>query len=200
MAIGLARSGGAQGPVIAAIGDSTFLHGGLPALADAAYNGTKLTVLVLDNGTTAMTGGQPHPSTGQTIRGEPAQRLDLPAICKALGASFVKVVDPYDVSETFRAVQQAVAAPGVSVVITNRPCVEAPVKVRDHPFTVLEDKCIACQLCLNLACPSITWSDAWYDGRRKVVIDASTCTGCTVCAQVCPTEAMLPLPDWSEKQ
>lgn len=201
MAIGLARSGGASGPVVATIGDSTFLHAGLPALADAVYNGTKITVLILDNGTTAMTGGQPHPAAGTTIRGEKAATLDLPAICRALGVQFVKVVDPYDVAGTYRAVEQAVASPGVSVVITNRPCVEAPVKVRDRPYHVLEEKCIACQLCLNLGCPSITWSTSptgWYDGRRKVTIDPVTCTGCTVCAQVCPAEAMVPVADWSK--
>ncbi len=201
MAIGLARSGGAPGPVVATIGDSTFLHAGLPALADAVYNGTKITVLILDNGTTAMTGGQPHPAAGTTIRGEKAATLDIPAVCRALGVQFVKVVDPYDVAATYRALEQAVVSPGVSVVITNRPCVEAPVKVRDRPYQVLEEKCIACQLCLNLGCPSITWStsqDGWYDGRRKVTIDPVTCTGCTVCAQVCPAEAMVPVSDWSK--
>jgi len=198
MAIGMARAGGAPGPVVAAIGDSTFLHAGLPALADAVYNDTKLTVVILDNGTTAMTGGQAHPAAGKTIRGDAATTVDLPALCRALGVKVVKVVDPYDVAATSLALQQALAAPGVSVVITNRPCVEAPVKVRDHPFTVVPDLCIACQACMNLGCPSITWSGEWYDGRRKVKIDPVTCTGCTVCAQYCITRAMVPLPGWSK--
>ena len=200
MAIGLARSGGAPGPIVAAIGDSTFLHAGMPALADAAYNGTRMTVLILDNATTAMTGGQAHPAAGMTIRGDAASVVDLPALCRVLGASSVRVVDPYDVAATHLALEQAVASPGVSVVITNRPCVEAPVKVRDHPFHVVDDRCTACQACMNLACPSITWSEGWYEGRRKVQIDVATCTGCTVCAQVCPTEAMVPVPDWSRKK
>ncbi|MBI4012027.1 MAG: indolepyruvate ferredoxin oxidoreductase subunit alpha [Candidatus Rokubacteria bacterium] len=200
MAIGLARSGGAPGPVVAAIGDSTFLHAGLPALADAVCNRTRVTVLVLDNGTTAMTGGQPHPASGATIRGEAAPRIDLAALCRALGVDAVAAVDPYDVAATSRALQQATAHPGVSVVITTRPCVEVPTKVRDHPFTVVEAPCIACQACMNLGCPSITWSASWFDGRRRVQIDAATCTGCTVCAQVCPTEAMVPLPDWSPRR
>jgi indolepyruvate ferredoxin oxidoreductase alpha subunit len=199
MAIGMARSGGAPGPVVAAIGDSTFLHAGLPALADAVHNGTKLTVLILDNGTTAMTGGQGHPAGGRTIRGDAATAVDLPGLCRALGVRFVKVVDPYDVAQTSLALQQALAAPGVSVVITNRPCVEAPVKVRDHPFTVVAERCIACQACMNLGCPSITWTGEWFDGRRKVQIDPVTCTGCTVCAQFCITHAMVPLPGWSKK-
>ncbi len=200
MAIGLARSGGAPGPVVAAIGDSTFLHAGLPALADAAYNGTRMTVLILDNATTAMTGGQAHPAAGVTIRGDAASVVDLPELCRVLGASSVRVVDPYDMAATHLALEQAAAAPGVSVVITNRPCVEAPVKVRDHPFHVIDERCTACQACMNLGCPSITWSEGWYEGRRKVQIDVPTCTGCTVCAQVCPTEAMVPVPGWSRKR
>lgn len=199
MAVGLARSGGAPGPVVATIGDSTFLHAGIPALADAVYNDTRLTVLILDNGTTAMTGGQSHPSTGTTIRGDAARTVDLPALCRALGVEFVRVVDPYDLAETYVALEAAIAHPGVSVVITNRPCVEAPVKIRDHPFTVVDERCIACQSCMNLGCPSITWSDGWYEGRRKVQIDGVTCTGCTVCAQTCPTEAMVPVPGWSPR-
>lgn len=192
MAIGLARSGGAPGPVVAAIGDSTFLHGGLPALADAVYNGTRLTVLILDNGTTAMTGGQAHPSAGTTIRGDQAPAVDLPGLCRALGVASVTVVDPYDLAATSLALQRAAAAPGVSVVITSRPCVEAPVKIRDLPFEVVDAQCTACQACMNLGCPSITWTDAWHEGRRKVAIDPATCTGCTLCAQVCPTGAMIP--------
>jgi indolepyruvate ferredoxin oxidoreductase alpha subunit len=196
MAIGLARSGGAKGPVVATIGDSTFLHGGIPALADAAYNGTRLTVLVLDNGTTAMTGGQAHPASGTTIRGDVARMVDLPALCRAVGVDFVRVVDPYDLAETQLALEQAVAYPGLAVVITNRPCVEAPAKIRDHPFTVVDEGCIACQACMNLGCPSITWSDGWHEGRRKVRIEPVTCTGCTVCAQVCSPGAIVPLPGW----
>ena len=195
MAIGLARSGGAPGPVVAAIGDSTFLHGGIPALADAVYNGCDLTVVILDNGTTAMTGGQGHPAAGVTIRGDEAPAVDLPALCRALGVASVVVTDPYDLAATRLALQGAIATPGVSVVITNRPCVEAPVKVRDHPFAVVDAQCIACQACMNLGCPAITWTGAWHEGRRKVQIDAITCTGCTVCAQVCAPGAIVPVAD-----
>jgi indolepyruvate ferredoxin oxidoreductase alpha subunit len=199
MAIGLARSGGASGPVVAAIGDSTFLHGGLPALADAVYNGTRMTVLVLDNGTTAMTGGQAHPAAGTTIRGDAAPSVDIPALCRALGVPWVRVVDPYDLAQTRLVLAEAIAQPCVSVVVTNRPCVEMPLKVRDHPFAVVDEACIACQACMNLGCPSITWSGGWHDGRRKVQIDAVTCTGCTVCAQVCAPAAIVPVQEWSRK-
>lgn len=194
MAIGLARSGGADRPVVAAIGDSTFLHGGIPAIADAIANDTKVTVLILDNGTTAMTGGQSHPGTGSTIRGDEARRVDIAGLCTALGARSVQVVDPYDVAATFLSLEKAIASSGVSVVVTDRPCVEAPVKVRDQPFVVIEQRCTACQLCMNLGCPSIVWTEQRVDGRHKVAIDAGTCTGCAVCSQFCPTEAMVPIP------
>ncbi len=190
MAMGLVRSGGASGPVVATIGDSTLLHAGIPALADAVANDTPLTVLVLDNGTTAMTGGQSHPGAGATIRGDGAPRVDIAALCRALGARSVTVVDPYDVAATYRALEKAIASPGLSVVITDRPCVVAPVKIRDTPFTVAAERCIACQLCMNLGCPSIVWADERYEGRHKVAIDETTCTGCAVCAQVCPTDAI----------
>jgi indolepyruvate ferredoxin oxidoreductase alpha subunit len=197
MAIGLVRSGGATGPVVATIGDSTFLHGGIPALADAVYNGTDVTVLILDNGTTAMTGGQAHPAAGTTIRGDAAPAVDLPGLCRSLGVKSVRTVDPYDLAETRLALQEAITAPGVSVVITNRPCVEAPTKVRDHPFEVVDEQCTACQACMNLGCPSITWTGVWHEGRRKVQIDAITCTGCTLCVQTCVPGAIVPVPGWS---
>ncbi len=196
MAVGLVRSGGAPGPVVATIGDSTFVHGGIPALIDAVTSQTDVTVLILDNGTTAMTGGQAYPGVGTTIRGAPAGSIDLVALCRSVGCEQVEVVDPYDVAATYVALERAIAYPGPAVVITNRPCVEAPVKVRDHPFAVDASACIACQLCMNIGCPSITWTEEFHDGRRKVQIDEGTCTGCTVCAQMCPSGAIRPVAQW----
>lgn len=191
MAAGMAKTGPDR-PVVAAIGDSTFLHAGIPALLDAVYNKARVTVLILNNGTTAMTGGQPHPATGQNVRGEAAPAVDIAALCRSVGVEHVALVDPYDVAATYLAAEQALAHDGVSVLITNRPCVEAPVKIRDVPFFVVSDACTACQLCMNLGCPSITWIDERYEGRPKVAIDAATCTGCTVCAQICPADAIRP--------
>lgn len=192
MAIGLARSGQAPGPVVATIGDSTFLHAGIPALLDAVYNDTPITVLILDNGTTAMTGGQPHAGTGTAIRGSSAPRIDLVALCRALGVQRVDVVDPYDVGATFRTIEAALAYPGVSVVITNRPCVEAPVKIRQGSFAVTSPACTACQACMTIGCPAIAWSGEWFEGRPKVTIDAGLCSGCAVCAQLCSTGGIIP--------
>ncbi len=191
MAEGLAKCSSGR-PVAAVIGDSTFLHAGIPALLDAVYNQARITVVILNNGTTAMTGGQPHSGTGQNARGEPAPAVDLGALCRGLGVAHVASVDPYDVAGTYLAVEGALAADGVAVLITTRPCVEAPVKIRDVPFYVAAEACTACQLCMNLGCPAITWVDETYEGRPKVAVDGPQCTGCTVCAQVCPTDAIRP--------
>lgn len=191
MAVGMAASGGADGPVVATIGDSTFLHGGVPGLADAVYSNANVTVLILDNGTTAMTGGQEHPGTGTTLQGAEATPVDLVGLCESLGVKDIRIVDPYDVGATFGALEGAIAHVGPSVVITNRPCVEAPMKVRDTPFEVIAVACTACQACMTVGCPSIVWTEETFEGRRKVVIDPVTCTGCTVCAQLCPPLAIV---------
>jgi indolepyruvate ferredoxin oxidoreductase alpha subunit len=193
MAAGLAASGGAAGPVVATIGDSTFLHGGIPGLMDAVYSKADITVLILDNGTVAMTGGQDHPGTGVTLRGDDSPAVDLVALCRSVGAEDVAVVDPYDLAATHRVLAAATSRPGPSVVITNRPCVEAPVKIRDHPFEVVADDCTACQLCMNLGCPAIVWTAETFEGRPKVTIDTDICTGCTLCAQLCAPAAIVPM-------
>jgi indolepyruvate ferredoxin oxidoreductase, alpha subunit len=194
MAVGLASSGGTSAPVVATIGDSTFLHGGIPGLMDAVYNEVDITVLILDNGIVAMTGGQHHPGTGTTLAGEKTRPVDVVALCRAIGVDDVRVVDPYDVAATYNAVAAAIAHPGPSVVITNRPCVVYPRKVRDQTFTVLADACTACQACMNLGCPSLLWTDETYEGRPKVYIDVETCTGCSLCPQMCPPGAIIPTP------
>lgn len=198
MAVGMAASGGADAPVVATIGDSTFVHGGIQGLADAVYSQANITVLILDNGTTAMTGGQEHPGTGVTLQGADANPVDLVGLCKALGVGHVSVVDPYDLAATYNAIEVAMAHVGPSVVITNRPCVEAPIKVRDRPYEVVSDACTACQACMTMGCPSIIWSDELFEGRRKVVIDPVTCTGCTVCVQLCSPLAIVQVPDPEE--
>jgi indolepyruvate ferredoxin oxidoreductase, alpha subunit len=198
MAVGLAASGGSPAPVVATIGDSTFLHGGIPGLMDAVYNSADITVVILDNGTVAMTGGQEHPGTGRTLAGQETRAVDLVALCRALGVDDVRVVDPYDLAATYTTLEAAIAHRGPSVVITNRPCVVYPRKVRDQPFDVVADACIACQACMNLGCPSILWAEETYEGRPKVSIDTATCTGCAMCPQLCPPGAIIPMPDWED--
>lgn len=194
MAIGLQKGGATTQPVVATIGDSTFFHSGIPPLVDAVYNGARITVLILDNHTTAMTGGQDHPGTGKNLRGEISRTIEIEKVCKALGVEHVQVVDPYDVPAVFRTLKAAVSHDGVSVVITNRPCVVSPAPIRRPPYEVVPPACNACQVCMNLGCPSITWTEEFHEGQHKVTIDTATCIGCAVCALLCPTEAIVPLP------
>ncbi len=193
MAVGLQKGGDGSRPVVATIGDSTFFHSGIPPLIDALYNSAKITVLILDNQTTAMTGGQEHAGTGKNLRGEKVRSIEIAKLCQALGVEHVQVVDPYDVSAVFRALKAAINHDGVSVVITNRPCVVSPVTVRTTPYAVTAQECNACQVCMNLGCPAIIWTEEMHEGQHKVTIDPITCMGCAVCALLCPTEAIIPL-------
>ena len=191
-AVGMAAAGEKK-PVVATIGDSTFLHSGIPPLIDAVYNKANVTVVILDNSITAMTGGQDHPGTGRTLRGEPAPKVDYEAICRAVGVNWVRRVDPYEVGHMYQTLREAIVHKGVSVVISERPCVLDPVKIRGAPLAVRQDGCVACQSCMNLGCPALIWSDSLYEGRHRVAIDAAACIGCTLCAQVCPSDCIQPM-------
>ena len=193
MAVGMAKAGVRDQPIVATIGDSTFLHGGIPGLIDAVWNDVDITVVILDNGTTAMTGGQPHPGTGTNLRASNLPRVDIAELCRTIGVRSVVVVDPYDVGATHRTILAAMRYRGVSVVITNRPCVQAPTKLFGRSYTVEPDRCDGCQLCMNLGCPALGW-DLTFQDRRIARIDLDQCTGCTVCAQICPQSAIAPVP------
>ena len=189
-AAGMALTGKETRPVVATIGDSTFLHGGIPALMDAVYNKANITVMLLDNHTVAMTGGQDHPGTGRTLRGEETHKIDYEAVCRAVGVQWIRVVDCYDLGELYQVMREAADYQGVAVVIADRPCVLDPVKIQGPAFEVRAAGCVACQACMNLACPAISWSDELYDEHHKVQIDPSRCMGCTLCVQVCPTDCI----------
>ncbi|MCC7413986.1 MAG: indolepyruvate ferredoxin oxidoreductase subunit alpha [Gammaproteobacteria bacterium] len=191
-AIGMAKAGEPR-PVVATIGDSTFLHSGIPALLDAVYNQADITVVLLDNQITAMTGGQDHPGTGRTLRGETTRRVEYEPLVRALGVDWVRTVDSYDVAAMFQSLREATTHKGVAVIISNRPCVLDPVKIKGPALAVQEANCNACQACMNLGCPALTWSDARFEGRHKVHIDASACIGCTLCAQVCAMDCIVPV-------
>ena len=192
-AVGMAMAGTNKEPIIATIGDSTFLHSGIPPLIDAVYNKADITVIILDNKITAMTGGQHHPGTGHTLRGEKTHQVSYVDICKAAGVEWVRKVDPYDVGTLYRTIREATEYKGVSVVISERPCVLDPVRIKGQPLKVNPEGCVACQSCMNLGCPAITWSDQFYEGHRKVQIDAASCIGCTLCAQLCPSDCIQPV-------
>jgi indolepyruvate ferredoxin oxidoreductase alpha subunit len=171
--------------VVAVIGDSTFLHAGLPGLMDMAYNQTSGTVIILDNSTTAMTGRQEHPGTGRTLKGKQTKQIDYERISLALGADSVQVVDPYDLDAVTAAVRRAVQEEGLSVIVSQRRCVLLDRKRHAPAVSVDLDRCNGCGLCLKLGCPAIRPTD---DGT--VEIDALLCNGCGLCVQVCRREAI----------
>ena len=193
IAVGVAKAGLETKPIVATIGDSTFLHGGIPALIDAVYNDANITVMILDNHIVAMTGGQDHPGTGRTLRGEETHRVDFEEMVRACGVKSVKTIDSYDMAALYQALREAVEYKGVAVVISDRPCVLDPMKLKGSPLQVRADGCTACQSCMNLGCPSLGWSDEMLDGYHKVTIDETTCIGCSLCAQICPSDCIQPV-------
>jgi len=190
-AIGMVKAGETK-PVVATIGDSTFLHAGIPGLIDAVYNQANLTVLLLDNHITAMTGGQDHPGTGKTLRGEETAKVDYEALVRAVGVKWVRTVDSYDLAAMYQQLREAINYRGVAVLIANRPCVLDPVKIKGPALQVNAGECNACQACMNLGCPAMSWRTETYEGRHKIKIDPSLCIGCTLCAQVCTVDCIQP--------
>ncbi|MBR4836300.1 MAG: indolepyruvate ferredoxin oxidoreductase subunit alpha [Clostridia bacterium] len=175
----------AEKKTVAVIGDSTFMHSGMTGLANIAYNGTNSTVIIVDNSITGMTGHQQNPTTGYNINGDPATKIDLEALCHALGIKRVKVVDPYDLKATEAVLNEEIAADEPSVIISRRPC--ALLKyVKAKPSLVVEnDKCRSCKMCMKIGCPAISMKD----GKAK--IDETLCVGCGVCKQMCAFDAIL---------
>lgn len=168
-----------EGRTVAVIGDSTFMHSGMTGLANIAYNQSNSTVIILDNSITGMTGHQQNPTTGYNIKGDPAGKINLEELCRALGFARVTVVDPYDLAECDRVIKQELAAAEPSVIISRRPCVLLKYVKHEKPLKVDCDKCVGCKSCMRLGCPSISMKDG------KAVIDATLCVGCGVCKQLC---------------
>jgi len=193
-AIGMAKAGGQTRPIVATLGDSTMLHSGIPALIDAVYNNVNITIILLDNHITAMTGGQNHAATGRSLSGDETHRVDFATLFEAIGVKWVKRADSYDLGAMLQTFREATEFKGVSVVISDRPCVLDPVRIRGETMMVRADKCTACQSCMNLGCPALVWSDEWYDGHHKVEINPDACIGCSMCAQVCSTNSIVAVP------
>ena len=154
------------------------------------HQGANVAVLIQNNDITAMTGGQTHAGTRETLSGAPSTPVDLPASGGRLGVRSVQVVDPYDYEACLAALRTALAFEGPAVVITDRPCMLFPRKIGGEAFTVDEELCNACQQCMKLGCPSLLHVEAEYKGRHKVAIDVETCTGCSLCAQLCKPGAI----------
>lgn len=174
----------AESNSVGVIGDSTFIHSGMTGITDISYNMSNSTVIILDNSITGMTGHQQNPTTGKNLRGEPAGKVDLEALCRALGFNRVRLVDPYDLKAVEEAVTEELAAKEPSIIISRRPCVMIKGTVHKPPISVDESKCVGCKQCMSIGCPAIAVKD------KKAHIDPTLCIGCKVCSQMCKFEAI----------
>ena len=181
MAHGFKKATGGASKNVAVIGDSTFLHSGVTGLINAVYNQSGITLIILDNSTTGMTGHQQHPATGKNLKGEPAPVVLLDELCKACGVKDLQIVDAYDVKAVEKAVKSATASSEVSVIIAQRPCALLD-KSPKPKMTV--DGCKNCGACMKLGCPAISKTE------KGIAIDPIQCTGCGVCANVCAFGAL----------
>ncbi len=174
----------AESNSVGVIGDSTFIHSGMTGITDISYNMSNSTVIILDNSITGMTGHQQNPTTGKNLRGEPAGKVNLEALCRALGFNRVRVVDPYDLKAVEEAVTEELAAKEPSIIISRRPCVMIKGTVHKPPISVDESKCVGCKQCMSIGCPAIAVKD------KKAHIDPTLCIGCKVCSQMCKFNAI----------
>ena len=165
------------------IGDSTFFHTGIPGVINAVYNETDIVLVVLDNSTTAMTGSQPHPGTGKTMMGNISEKVSIYNILSPIGVKHIARANPFNLTEAKRVITEAASFKGVSAVIFEAPCIQV-----SKPAPLLEvdiEKCTGCKLCIKeLGCPAMSMENG------KAVISPSMCYGCSICAQVCPFDAI----------
>ncbi len=175
----LAAGGADAKKTVAVIGDSTFIHSGITGLVNIAYNASASTVIILDNSITGMTGHQQNPTTGYNIKGDPAAKVDLTALCHAVGINRVRVVDPYDLAAVREAVREELAADEPSVIISRRPCVLLKSVKPKPPLSVDEGACRACRRCMGLGCPALSMKSG------KARVDKTLCVGCGVCEKLC---------------
>ena len=174
----------AEGKTVAVIGDSTFMHSGMTGLANIAYNQSNSTVIILDNSITGMTGHQQNPTTGYNIKGDPAGKIDLESLCRAMGFEHIRVVDPYDLKQCDTVLKEELAIDAPSVIISRRPCALLKYVKHNPPLKVDTDACRGCRSCMKLGCPAISIKD------KKAVIDNTLCVGCGVCQQLCAFDAL----------
>ena len=182
--------------VVAVIGDSTFFHSGIPGLVNTVYNNAPILIVILDNSVTAMTGNQPHPGTGYNILWQPTTSIKIEDIARAVGVKHVDVTDPYNVHESiekiYRALKFVIDKKKPAVIVSRRACALFALSLarkrrqKLSVYKVVEDRCTGCMLCVNaFACPAISIKN------KKVVINPELCTGCGVCAEICPFNAIV---------
>ena len=192
MAHGMTRAG-LPDKLVAVIGDSTFFHAGLPALANTVYNQGTAATIILDNHTTAMTGGQDNPGSGHTLQGREAPRIEIEGVVRAMGVRDIWHVNAFDAQAVDQAIKEAVAVRDrPSVVIVEGACTLIPEFTRKPVVTVDPETCNGCGLCFRVGCPAILKSEETdaKTGRPLPTIDALLCTGCDVCLQICPRHAI----------
>lgn len=206
MVLGMAKANRLAGiakPLVATIGDGTFFHSGLSGMVQLSDVKENITVIVMDNRTTAMTGGQKTMTTNEFYsdgaKEEPEHYVPVARVVEAMGLKDVEVVDQFQVKEFHRKVKDAMKREGLSVIITTRPCA-LNFKIVNPPFYVDEDICISCRSCVNTNCPPISMQK--YKGKQalKSYIDPDMCVGCSVCSQVCPVSAIKPLAQKKKKE
>ncbi|MCL4428773.1 MAG: indolepyruvate ferredoxin oxidoreductase subunit alpha [Deltaproteobacteria bacterium] len=185
---GLSLSKSSVKKTVGIMGDSTFFHSGITSLIDAKYNNACFTAIILDNATTAMTGGQDHPGTGKnlSLNQSVSSKIDIKKIIEGIGIDEIYIIDPYDYNETYKILKKAVQSENLNVVITNRPCVLYPKKLNcGIKFKVIEG-CLGCDLCMQIGCPSILPSSCFNLScdKRLPTIDDS-CIGCSICKDIC---------------
>ncbi len=168
---------------VAVIGDSTFMHSGMTGLANIAYNQSNSLVIILDNSITGMTGHQQNPTTGYNIKGDPAGKIDLESLCRAMGFNRVKVIDPYNLQECESVIREELESNEPSVIISRRPCALLKYVKHKPALHVNNNKCVGCKSCMRIGCPAI----AIKEGKAK--IDSTLCVGCGVCQQLCKFNA-----------
>jgi indolepyruvate ferredoxin oxidoreductase alpha subunit len=175
---------------IAIVGDSTFFHATIPGLINAVYNNHKVTLIVLDNLTTAMTGHQPHPGTGRTGMGKQTATVSIEEVAKGCGVKYVKEINPFKVKEATNTIKEALRTEGPAVIISRSPCTLLTISEKRRkglkvvPCRITE-KCTDCMACVKLlGCPGLETKE------NKVTINETLCTGCTLCVTVCPYQAI----------
>jgi len=185
VASGISHAGDTR-DIVCTIGDSTFLHTGIQGLLNAVYNGAKITMVILDNRITAMTGHQPNPNSGMTACGAESPAVSLDALCRACGVSFVESVNPYDITGMVTVLQEAKKRKGVKVIIAKQMCVISARRagIKRGRYQVNAELCTGCGTCVRFGCPAIEFED-----EKARVNDL--CSGCAVCAQLCPTGAIV---------
>ena len=165
------------------VGDSTFFASAITGVVNAVYNQADMTLVVLDNSTTAMTGHQPHPGTGRTMMGEVVSKVSIEAVLKGCGVEHVVTVDPLDLDAAVEAVKEAAGKKGVKAIIFKQPC--AVLVKPEKALHVDNDSCIDCRMCIReIGCPGLIVKDG------RVAIDDTLCTGCSLCSQICPVGAI----------